>query len=122
MMAMDPRYGGTQEKKLTQSYYVLRAETNVDFLVKRNGQTLASFVGGKAVEVNSSIAYGIDYRQEVVYLPPNQEYEIQFGDVGGKVVLFRQASNAAAEVQVQEIAEGGEMSFQTPDKTNAASA
>ena len=101
MMAMDPRYGGTQEKKLTQSYYVLRADTNVDFLVKRNGQTLASFAGGKAIPVNSSIAYGINYRQEVVYLPPNQEYEIQFGDTGDKVVLFRQASNAAAEVQVQ---------------------
>jgi hypothetical protein len=122
MMAMDQRFGEDHSDKLKQSYYILRCEEKESFEVFLNGKSVAAFEEGVAVERNSSFSYGVDHNQRVVFLPPDQEYEIRGFTAKGKMDVYRQSVNSVSEVLVHRFSASdftdGRIQFSTPDTLN----
>ena len=117
MMAMDPTFGEDHSDKLRKSYYLLRSENKAPFEVRRDGKMLAAFDVNGVVNVDSSLAYGVDEGQYVVYLPAGNEYDVALKGEG-EVNLYRQSANASDIVLISTFSSAKEEHFSTPDAYN----
>ena len=97
-------------------------EEKESFEVFLNGKSVAAFEEGVAMERNSSFSYGVDHNKRVVFLPPDQEYEIRGFTAKGKMDVYRQSANSVSEVLVHRFSASeftdGRIQFSTPDTLN----
>lgn len=83
---------------------------------------MAAFEEGVAMERNSSFSYGVGHNKRVVFLPPDQEYEIRGFAAKGKMDVYRQSANSVSEVLVYRFSASdftdGRIQFSTSDTLN----
>ena len=99
LMAMDPNYGEASGK-LKQSYYFLSAPSGTDFSIVHQNKTIAGFQEAKPLEIDSVFPYGKERELEIVYLPPDEEYDLVTNS-DAAFSLYRVSVSASEPVQVE---------------------